>query len=163
MILPQNSTSLRGFPTSAEVARARQHRPAEVAESQQRATDLRHLHEQTTAYLRHLLPFAWQVAKVRPRYQGPPVFERGPAALHLQLLEPVTLAAGTKQTQARAAGDWLCRAALDTSTGARRYESEPAPWYSAGSGVSYQPTPTCRHCLTRVQLLLAHPCQPTRA
>lgn len=144
MILPPKPTSLSGFYTPADAARARRHHQADAAESQQRAADLRQRHEQAAAHLRAWLPFTWRVAKVRPRYQGPPVFERGPAALHLQLLEPVTLAPGTKQAQARAVGDWLCQAALDTSTGALRYESEPAPWYSDGSGgpeANYLPAP----------------------
>lgn len=166
MILPPKPTSLSGFYTPADAARARRHHQADAAESQQRAADLRQRHEQAAAHLRAWLPFTWRVAKVRPRYQGPPVFERGPAALHLQLLEPVTLAPGTKQAQARAVGDWLCQAALDTSTGALRYESEPAPWYSDGSGgpeANYLPAPTCQRCLKRVQQLLAHPYEPTRA
>lgn len=149
--------SLTGFYPAADAARARQFRQVEAAESQQRAAELRQQHEHTTARLRAGLPFAWQVGKVRPRYQGPSVWERGPAALHIQLLEPVMLAAGTKQAQPRAVGDWLCQAALDTDTGELRYDSEPAPTYCDGSGgpaANYVPAPTCKRCLKRAQQFL---------
>jgi hypothetical protein len=126
------------------------------SETRQRAAELRRQHEQATAQLRARLPFPWQVGTVRPRYQGPTVWERGPAALHIQLLEAFTLAPGTSQEQARAAGDWLCQAALDTSTGEVRYDTQAAPDHCDGTGGStayYQPTPSCKRCLQKAQQL----------
>ena len=125
-------------------------------ETRQRAAELRRQHEQATDQLRARLPFAWQVGKVRPRYQGPSVWEHVPAAMHIQLLEAVTLAPGTKQAQARAVGDWLCQAALDTRTGELRYETEATPDHCDGPGGPasyYQPTPSCKNCLKKAQHL----------
>jgi hypothetical protein len=82
------------------------------------------------------------------------------ATLHIQLLEAVTLAPGTKQTQARAAGDWLCQAALDTSTGELRYETEGAPDHCDGTGgpaAYYWPMPNCKNCLKKAQQLFPKP------
>lgn len=130
------------------------------SETRQRAAELRQQHEQSTAQLRARLPFAWQVGKVRPRYQGPSVWEHAPAAIHIQVLEAVTLAAGTKQAQARAAGDWLCQATLDTSTGEVRYEPEAAPDLCDGTGgpsAYYRPTSSCKNCLKKANQLFPTP------
>jgi hypothetical protein len=130
------------------------------SETRQRAAGLRRQHEQTTAQLRARLPFAWQVGKVRPRYQGPSCWEHAPAAIHIQVLEAVTLAPSTKQAQARAAGDWLCQAALDTSTGEVRYEPEAAPNHCDGTGglvAYYRPMPSCKNCLKKAQQLFPNP------
>jgi hypothetical protein len=133
------------------------------SETHQRATELRRQHEQATEQLRARLPFAWQVGKVRPRYQGPSVWEHAPAAIHIQLLEAVMLASGTKQAQARAAGDWLCQPALDTSSGEVRYEPEPVPDHCDGTGgpaAYHRPTPSCKNCLKKAQQLFPNPLPP---
>lgn len=148
--------SLSGFFTPTDAARARQFRQTDAAESQQRAAELRRQQEQATAQLRARLPFTWQVGKARPRYQGPSFWEHVPAAIHIQLLEPVVLSAGTKQAQPRAAGDWLCQAALDISTGELRYDSQAAPTYcdgTGGPGAHYLPAPSCKRCLKKAQQL----------
>jgi hypothetical protein len=143
-----------GFSSRYDAARAQRFRQESGDDTRQRAAALRHQHEQRTAELRARLPFTWQVGKVRPRYQGPSVWEHAPAAVHIQLLEPVVLNPGTKQEQQRVVGDWLCQAALDTNTGEVRYEAEAAPWYSDSSGrpaATYLPSPTCKRCLKRAE------------
>lgn len=143
--------------TAHYAQRFRQEGPSET---HQRATELRRQHEQTTEQLRARLPFAWQLGKVRPRYQGPSVWEHAPAAIHIQLLEAVTLAPGTKQAQARAVGDWLCQAALDTSTGEVRYQAEAVPDHCDGTGgpaAYYRPAPSCKNCLKKAQQIFPSP------
>jgi hypothetical protein len=141
--------SLKGFYTEADRARALAHRSAEASESRARATALRRDNFLVTSALTTLLPFRWEPGVVKPRYQGPPVWERGPAAIHVRLLEPAQL--GSTQ---RPAGDWLCKASLDTDTGEVRYESQQAPWHSDGTGgpgANYLPAPTCKNCLKKAQ------------
>ena len=144
----------QGFYTPDDRARAQTHRAAEAEEARARAVALRRRNQQATAELNVLLPFAWQVGKVRACYQGPPVWERGPAALHIQLQQPVQLPG--KGQPVRPAGDWLCQASLDTETGELRYEPEHERelWHSDGSGepgTMYQPAPTCKNCLKKAQ------------
>lgn len=102
------------------------------------------------------MPFAWQLGKVWPRYQGPSIWEHAPAAIHIQVLEAVTLAPGTKQAQARVVGDWLCQPALDTSNGEVRYQPEAVPDHCDGTGrptAYYRPMPSCKNCLKKVRQL----------
>jgi hypothetical protein len=143
--------SFSGFYTPADRARAQAARPAEADESRARAAARRRINEQATAGLTSLLPFAWLVGRVRPAYQGPPVWERGPAALHIQLQQPVHFTAGRK-AYSRMIGDWLCSAALDEETGELRYTPEAIGelWHSDGTGgpaANYLPAPTCKRCL----------------
>jgi hypothetical protein len=150
--------SLTGFYTEADRARAVAHRQVEAEESRQRALALRRKNEQATWDLVQLLPFTWQVGRARPRYQGPSVWERGPAALHIQLSQPVQLPG--KGQPVRAAGDWLCMASLDTETGEVRYEPEPERelWHCDGTGgasAMYRPAPTCKNCLKKAQAFAA--------
>jgi hypothetical protein len=140
------------FYSDEDRARAAAARPAEAAETRARALLLRRHNEAITAALMARLPFSWLVGKAVRRYQGPPVWERGPAALHIQLQEPVQFTTG-RTDYSRRVGDWLCSAALDESTGELRYQPAEASelWHSDGSGgplANYLPAPTCKKCLT---------------
>jgi hypothetical protein len=120
-----------------------------VNEPARNGLGLRLAAEQATAGLRARLPFRWQPGVVKPRYQGPPVWERGPAAVHVMLLE---------EAPGRRVGDWLCKASLDTDTGEVRYDSQLAPWHADGTGgpqANYLPTPTCKNCLKKAQAFSA--------
>lgn len=150
--------SLTGFYTEADRARAQSCRAAEAEESRQRAQALRRKNEQATWTLFQLLPFSWQVGRARARYQGPPMWERAPAALHIQLQQPVQLPG--KGQPVRPVGDWLCMASLDTESGELRYEPEHERelWHSDGSGgpgAMYRPAPTCKNCLKKAQAFAA--------
>jgi len=143
-----------GFYSKDDRARAVAARQAEAEESRARAAALRRKNEQATWDLAQLLPFSWQVGRARARYQGPPVWERGPAALHIQLKEPVQLPG--KGQPVRAAGDWLCMASVDTDTGEVRYEPDALHelLHSDGTGgpaALYLPAPTCKNCLKKAQ------------
>jgi hypothetical protein len=143
--------------TADYAQRFRQEGPSQT---HQRAPELRRQHEQATEQLRGRLPFAWQLGKVRPHYQGPSVWEHAPAAIHIQLLEAVTLAPGTKHAQVRAVGDWLYQPALDTSSVEVRYELEGVSDHCDGTGgpaAYYRPTPSCKNCLKKAQLLFPNP------
>jgi hypothetical protein len=116
------------------------------------AQALRRQHELASAELRARLPFQWEPGVVRSRYQGPPIFEHGPAAVHIWLQEPLGLDNGR---QARRRGDWLCMASLDESTGELRYEGQAAPLYADGTGgpgANYEQMPTCKKCLKKAGL-----------
>lgn len=142
--------SLKGFFSTRDRAR---HEWARVNEPARNGQTLRLASERATAGLRARLPFRWQPGVVKSRYQGPPIFERGPAAIHIMLLEQAQLG-----KEARPAGDWLFRASLDTDTGELRYESQQAPWYADGTGgpaANYLPTPTCKNCLKKAQAFAA--------
>lgn len=150
--------SLNGFYSSVDRARAVAARQVEAEASRQRAQALRRKNEQLTWDLCQVLPFAWQVGKVFARYQGPPLWERGPAALHIQLLQPVQLPG--KGQPVRPAGDWLCMASLDTETGEVRYEPDGDRdlWHcdgTGGQGAMYRPAPTCKNCLKKAQAFSA--------
>jgi hypothetical protein len=140
--------SLKGFFSKHDAARAQWGRVNEPATNGQ---GLRLASERATAALYARLPFRWQPGVVVSRYQGPPVWEKGPAAIHIMLLEETYV---TEGKDARRVGDWLCKASLDTDTGELRYESQLAPWHADGTGgpnASYLPTPTCKNCLKKAQ------------
>ncbi len=138
--------NLKGFYSKHDAAR---HQWGRVNEPRQDGVGLRLASERATAALRARLPFRWQPGVVRSRYQGPPVWEKGPAAVHVMLLEEAQVG-----KELRPAGDWLCRASLDTDTGEVRYESQQAPVHADGTGganAHYLPTPTCKNCLKKAQ------------
>jgi hypothetical protein len=145
--------SLDGFFTPDDWYRQERQRVsgAGASESLAQAASLRRVHEVATEALRARLPFRWEPGVVRPRYQGPPVWERGPAAVHIWLQEPASLDNG-KQT--RDAGDWLCSARLDKDTGELRYDPQAAPLYADGTGgpeAQYEQQPSCKNCLRKAE------------
>jgi hypothetical protein len=120
-------------------------------ERQRRAAELRRQNEQAAAEVQGRLPVSFQPGVVRPRYQGPPIFPRGPATVHIMLLEPLS-ARGI----VRVAGDWLCSAALDESTGELKYEGKRAEQWADGTGgpgAYYDPAPSCKKCLKKLDAL----------
>jgi hypothetical protein len=150
--------TLLGFYTPADRAREQAHRQADADESRANAAALRRQNEQATAELNARLPFPWGVGKVRPKFQGPSVWERGPLALHIQMLatDRVQLLIDGRGYD-REPGDWLCMASLDTDTGEVRYEPEDSPHeilHSDGTGGAqgyYWPAPTCKKCLAMAE------------
>lgn len=144
--------SLKGFHSTHDRTRSQW---ARVNEPARNGLALRLAAERATGELRARLPFRWQPGVVVPRYQGPPLWERGPAAVHIMLLEETYVREGK---DARRVGDWLCKASLDTGTGEVRYESQQAPQHADGTGganAHYLPTPTCKNCLKKAQVFPA--------
>jgi hypothetical protein len=67
------------------------------------------------------------------------------------LLEPLSARGIT-----RAVGDWLCSAAVDESTGELKYEGKRAEQWADGTGgpgAYYDPQPTCKRCLKKLDAL----------
>lgn len=132
-----------------------------AAERRQQAQALRRLHEDTNRVL-HLLPFAWQPGIRKPKYLGERFFEQSLPAVHLMLMVPVQLEflpSSIRLVPAliREPGDWLCRPAVDKSTGELRYEGQKAPQWADGTGgpaSHYDQQPTCKNCLKWAHLLL---------
>ena len=144
--------NLNSFFSQDDRARAERSRLAgdpEASERRARAAALRRQHELATAGLQRRLPFRWRAGVRKPGYQLASLFEQALPAVHIMLLE------GYEQPGlSRAAGDWLCSAALDTDTGEIRYEGAPAEQWVDGTGgpaAYYEQQPTCKKCLKKAE------------
>lgn len=126
-------------------------------ERRARGLALRRQHDQANGQLHQLLPFPWAPGIRRARYPLATDFPQSLPAVHIMLQAPAELRPAQGPLQQRRAGDWLCMAALDESTGELRYEPEPAPQWADGSGgpeAAYDQQPTCKNCLRWAQLLI---------